>query len=139
MSALPAGKAIYLCCAVIVDAVFISGFLDLLRNPLNEFLYFLSDYTANINNSDDMMCFINFSNRQAHRITEIVTAKCILKGYNTDKVPTTKCFPKGYTQSSTPWTQRSLVQMFLGPFFSNDASAEAHTSHFPCPAMSPLH
>lgn len=77
-SALPAGKAIYLCCAIVVDAVFISGFLDLLRNPLNEFLYFLNDYIANINNSDDMMCFINFSNRQAHGITNIMTAKCIL-------------------------------------------------------------
>lgn len=44
------GKAArYLCCAVIVDAVFVSGFLDLLRNTLNEFFYFLKDYTASIN------------------------------------------------------------------------------------------
>lgn len=38
----------YLCCAVVIDAVFISGLLDLLRNALNEIFYFLQDYTANI-------------------------------------------------------------------------------------------
>lgn len=31
----------YLCCAVIIDAIFISGFLNLLRHPFNECFYFL--------------------------------------------------------------------------------------------------
>lgn len=45
----PIGEAeCYLCCAVVVDAVFISGLLDLLRNALDEIFYFLKDYTANI-------------------------------------------------------------------------------------------
>lgn len=98
----PVGEAEhYLCGTIVVDAIFISGLLDLLGNALDEIFYFLKDYIANISCASVgiwmAVCFINFGS---------VMSPPASRWFTTPSLP----FPRSHLHSQWEPRQERLTQ-----------------------------
>lgn len=106
----------YLCGTIVVDAIFISGLLDLLGNALDEIFYFLKDYIANISCASVgiwmAVCFINFGS---------VMSPPASRWFTTPSLP----FPRSQWE---PWQERLTgpppLRAYLLPVSSRPPSLE---------------